>query len=475
MTDLVKQLSDKLGASAVLSSTADMAGHLEDWRGQYHGDALCVVLPSSTEEVAWVVRTCVAAGVGIVPQGGNTSLCGGSVPDAGARSVVLALGRMRRIRSLDPATNVIEVEAGCVLQTVQEAAAEAGRLYPVSLGAEGSAQIGGTIATNAGGTSVLRYGNTRDNVLGLEVVLPDGEIWQGLYRLRKNNTGVDLKHLFIGSEGTLGIVTAATLKLHPKITASSVAWLALPSPDAALELLVRFQAACGPWLSAFEMVNAAQMDKVVRQVPEVRPPLEAHHPWHLLVELSHAGADSVLAQAIETVLSQAIEDEWVIDAAIAASGAQREAMWQVRHSVSEANKKSGVSVSMDVAVPLSAVPAFIARGTAAVRAVMPGLEVLVVAHLGDGNVHFIPFFGFDAWHALPDGDDTALRIREAANRVAHELGGTFSAEHGVGRTHRGEMAQFKPPTELALMRRLKSMLDPAGLMNPGRLLPAEEA
>lgn len=469
---LVDALGGIVGPSAVLTASADLAGYVEDWRGAYHGSALCVVQPSDTEQVAAVVRACTRAGVAIVPQGGNTSLCGGAVPDADASAVILSLARMRRIRGIDVANNSMEVEAGCVLQSVQEAAAAVDRLYPVSLGAEGSCQIGGTIATNAGGTSVLRYGSTRDNVLGLEVVLPDGTIWNGLYRLRKNNTGPDLKHLFIGSEGTLGIVTAATLKLHPRPTAHCVAWLAVASPADALQLLGRFQSACGPWLTAFEMIDAGELAKVLKHLPDRRSPVAASHPWHVLVELAHAGAEQVLADAMEQVLAQASEDGLLADAAIAASGAQREAMWLVRHSVSEANKKDGISISMDTAVPVSCVPEFIAQATAAVRRIVPGIEVLIVTHLGDGNVHFIPFFGFDAWNALPDRDRVALEIRHAANEVAHALGGTFSAEHGVGRTHREEMRQFKPAVELALMRRLKHMLDPEGLFNPGRLLPA---
>jgi FAD/FMN-containing dehydrogenase len=472
---LVARLEGIAGASGVLSKDEDLAGYVEDWRGVYRGRALCAVLPSSTAQVSEIVKACGQAGVPLVPQGGNTSLCGGAVPQAaGKASVVLSLSRMRRIRNVDAANNSIEVEAGCVLQAVQEAAAAAGRLYPVSLGAEGSCQIGGNIATNAGGTGVLRYGNTRDNVLGLEVVLPDGEVWNGLYRLRKNNTGLDLKHLFIGSEGTLGVITAATLKLYPLPTAQCVAWLAVKSPAEALRMLERFQSSCGAWLSAFEMLDAGSIGKVLRHLPDRRVPLDASHPWHMLVELSHNGTEQALVQAMEDVLGKATDDGLLEDAAIASSGAQREAMWLVRHSVSEANKKDGISISMDSAVPVSAVAEFIERATAAVRRIVPGIEVLVVAHLGDGNVHFIPFFPFDRWRDLDAPEATELRIRDCVNEVAHELGGTFSAEHGVGQTHTREMAQFKPAVELALMRRIKQMLDPGDLFNPGRLLPASK-
>lgn len=470
---LVVRLEDILGASGVLRQEADLAGYVEDWRGVYRGKALCVVFPSTTAQVSEVVKACVQAGVPLVPQGGNTSLCGGAVPQASGRApVILSLSRMRRIRKVDPADNSMEVEAGCVLQAVQQAAAEAGRLYPVSLGAEGSCQIGGNIATNAGGTGVLRYGSTRDNVLGLEVVLPDGQVWNGLYRLRKNNTGLDLKHLFVGSEGTLGVITVATLKLHPQPSAHCVAWLAFGAPAEALRMLDRFQSSCGAWLSAFEMLDAGSIGKVIRHLPDRRVPLDASHPWHVLVELSHTGTEQVLMSAMEDVLGKASDEGVLADAAIASSGAQREAMWQVRHSVSEANKKDGISISMDTAVPVSAVPEFIERATAAVRRIVPDIEILVVAHLGDGNVHFIPFFAFDRWGELEEPQALDARIRDCVNEIAHGLGGTFSAEHGVGQTHMREMAQFKPAVELALMRGIKKMLDPNDLFNPGRLLPA---
>jgi FAD/FMN-containing dehydrogenase len=408
----------------------------------------------------------------VLPQGGNTSLCGGAVPAAEGRPpVIVNLSRMRRIRRVDAANNSMEVEAGCVLAAVQEAAAAEGRLYPVSLGAEGSCQIGGTIATNAGGTGVLRYGNTRDNVLGLEVVLPDGAIWNGLTALRKNNTGYDLKHLFIGAEGTMGIVTAAVLKLHPLPTAHAVAWLAPESPQAALDILGLFQRACGSRLSAFEMIDSNQLDVVMAHVPGRKNPLADAHPWHVLVELSDTGDDAALQDLLQLILEQASEQGLLRDAVVANSGAQRAALWEVRHSVSEGNKKAGVGLTTDTAVPVSAVPRFIDEATQAVRRLVPGLPVLIVAHLGDGNVHFIPFFTFDAWNALPGRDAMAASIRRAVNDVADALGGTFSAEHGVGRSSLAEMAHYKSPVELAMMRAVKQAFDPDHLFNPGRLLP----
>ena len=481
MTDRARRiataLTDLLGASSVLTEAHDVDGFTEDWRGRYRGAAACVVLPSSTAEVAAVVKACVAQRVPVIAQGGNTSLCGGAVPDAdGEPPVIVNLQRMRAVRALDAANNSMVVEAGCVLAAVQEAAVAAGRLYPISLGAEGSCQIGGTIATNAGGTGVLRYGNTRENVLGLEVVLPDGSVWNGLGALRKNNTGFDLKQLFIGAEGTLGIVTAACLKLHPLPTAHALAWCAVRDPDAALELLALVQQAAGARLSAFEMIDALQLQLVLEQLPDRRAPLPGQHDWHVLIELADTGAaDAVqgaLQDALQDVLQAALERGLVTDAALAASEAQRAAFWLVRHSVSEANKKAGVGLTTDCAVPISAVPRFIAEATRAVRAFVPDMEVLVVAHLGDGNAHFIPFLRFAAWEALSDRDATASAIKRSVNDVAHALGGTFSAEHGIGRTLLAEMAAYKTAVELELMRSIKQALDPHNLFNPGRLLPA---
>ncbi|UWU67513.1 FAD-binding oxidoreductase [Bradyrhizobium sp. NC92] len=469
---LIEAFRQLLGDTAVLTREEDLAGLTEDWRGRFHAPALCAVLPSTTEQVAAIVRLCVAHDTPVLPQGGNTSLCGGATPSGqGKPPVIVALTRMRRIRSLDPVNNTMVVDAGCVLATIQESAVAAGRLYPVSLGAEGSCQIGGNIGTNAGGTGVLRYGNTRDNVLGLEVVLPDGSIWDGLYALRKNNTGYDLKHLFIGSEGTLGIITGAVLKLHPLPTAEAVAWLTVDSPHQALDVLGLFQAACNSRLSAFELMNAKQIQLVLEQVPGRRCPVAEIDTWHVLVELSDTGDAAALAATMQAVLEQALEAGLVSDGVVASSEAQRKAMWLLRHSVSEANKKAGVGLTSDTAVPVSTVPAFIDQAMAAVRAIVPDLPFIIVGHMGDGNIHLIPFFSFAEWDALPDRDVTAQKIRRAMNDVASSLRGTFSAEHGVGRTLTGEMSRYKPPVELALMRAVKQAFDPSGLFNPGRVLP----
>jgi len=469
---LVSQLQALLGSHAVLTGEADVAPHATDWRGRYRGNASCVVLPGSTEEVAAIVRACAGHAVPIVAQGGNTSLCEGAVPRSGEPpSVVINLQRMRRVRAIDVANNSIEVEAGCVLAQVQQAAAEHGRLYPVSLGAEGSCQIGGNIATNAGGTGVLRYGNTRENVLGLEAVLADGRVWDGLYRLRKNNTGFDLKHLFVGSEGTLGVITAATLKLHPLPTAHAVAWMALASPRAALAMLGRFQQRCAGVLSAFEMMNDVELRIVLDHVPGRRAPVQASHPWHVLVELADTGGEDALGAVLHEVVAAGLDSGEVADAAIASSGRQRADIWEVRHSVSEGNKKAGMGINTDCAVPVSAVPEFIERATRATHAILPGVPVIVVAHLGDGNVHFIPLASFAQWRAFGDADAVSHQVKQAVNEVAHALGGTFSAEHGIGQQLTNEMALFKPPVEIDLMRGIKQLLDPGNLFNPGRLLP----
>lgn len=469
---LIAQLKSGLGGSAVLTEPSDVTPYAQDWRGRYRGNAACVVLPSDTKQVVAAVRACVEARMPIIPQGGNTSLCEGAVPASGERGwVVINLSRMRRVRSVDSANNSMTVDAGCVLASVQQTAANHGRLYPISLGAEGSCQIGGNIATNAGGTSVLRYGNTRDNVLGLEVVLPDGRVWDGLRGLRKDNTGFDLKHLFIGSEGTLGVITGATLKLHPLPTSHATAWMALPSPQAALDMLGMFQARAGGELSAYEMLNRLQLDIVLAHVAARRAPISTEHPWHALVELASTGDEVSLGQTLRNVLESGLEAGLVLDAVVAANGTQRQAWWGIRHSVTEGNKKAGMGIATDVAVPVSAVPLFIERATDAARRVLPGAPIIIVAHLGDGNIHFIPQASFGQWKSWPDPHAMALRIKHAVNEAAHELGGTFSAEHGIGQALTNEMLRFKPSAEIALMRAIKSTLDPLNLFNPGRLLP----
>jgi FAD/FMN-containing dehydrogenase len=468
---LIRSMVQIVGEGGVLSAQAELEPYVTDGRGRYKGDAACVVRPRSTEEVAAVVAQCVAQSVPILPQGGNTSLCGSSVPFPGGRGVILGLSRMRRIRSIDAANNSITVDAGCVLAEVQRAAVDAGRYYPVSLGAEGSCQIGGNIATNAGGTGVLRYGNTRENVLGLEVVLPNATVWNGLRGLRKDNTGFDLKQLFIGSEGLLGIITAATLKLHPLNTHHAVAWMAPVSMEAAVALLPRFQASFGAHLTAFEIMNAAQLRNVLNHQAGRKSPLDPSHPWHLLAELGSASAADGSGSSLENLLHTAIADGLLGDAAVASNEAQRAAMWQIRHGVTEANGKAGRGVAHDIALPISRIPEFLRRVIPALERRFTGIQIVIVGHLGDGNLHFIPFFTHDAWNAFPDQQAVIDAVHSLTYDLAMELGGTFSAEHGIGQYLVAEMQRYKSEVELDLMRSIKHALDPMGLFNPAKVIP----
>ncbi len=471
MTALIEDLAGIVGEAALLTESKEVEPYVTDFRGRYKGNALCVVRPRSTEEVAAVVAKCIAQSVPVQAQGGNTGLCGGSVPFAGGRGVIVSLARMRRVREVDAANNSITVDAGCVLADVQRAAIDAGRYYPVSLGAEGSCQIGGNIATNAGGTGVLRYGNTRENVLGLEVVLPDARIWNGLRALRKDNTGFDLKHLFIGSEGVLGIITAATLKLHPLNSHHAAAWLAPVSIDAALELLSLFQSTLGSQLSAFELMNAAQLDDILKYTSDRKSPLDPKCPWHVLVELGSATDAPGLRAGLETVLQTALTKQLLSDAAVASNEAQRAAMWKIRHSVTEANLKAGIGITHDIAVPVSKIPEFVRRVSPALERRFPGIRIVIVGHFGDGNLHFIVQFSFDAWDAFPDQEAIVAEVHRLTYDIATELGGTFSAEHGIGQYLVAEMRQYKSEVELSLMRTVKHALDPKGLFNPAKILP----
>jgi FAD/FMN-containing dehydrogenase len=471
MDALIRSLVSIVGESGVLTETADLDAFVTDSRGRYKGNALCAVRPRSTEEVAAVVAQCVAHAVPVQAQGGNTSLCGGSVPFAGERGVILNLSRMCRIREIDAANNSITVEAGCVLADVQRAAVGAGRFYGVSLGAEGSCQIGGNIATNAGGTGVLRYGNTRENVLGLEVVLPDSSIWHGLRGLRKDNTGFDLKHLFIGSEGLLGVVTAATLKLHPLNTRHVAAWLAPVSLDATLELLAMFQASLGTELTAFELMNAAHIQNVLALESGQQIPLDPAYPWHVLAELGDASADDGLRSGLEDLLQTALSRGLLANAAVSSNEAQRAAMWKIRHSITEATQKAGRGITHDIAVPLSKIPEFVRRVAPVLEQRFAGVRIVIVGHLGDGNLHFIPLFDFDAWDAFPDEQAVIDEVHRLTYGVTTELGGTFSAEHGIGQYLVAEMQRYKSPVELSLMRSIKYALDPRGLFNPAKVIP----
>ncbi|HUY04569.1 MAG TPA: FAD-binding oxidoreductase [Rhodocyclaceae bacterium] len=469
---LEQSLKDIVGAGQVLTSAADMAPYLTDWRGRYTGTARCVVRPGNTEEVARVVACCAGAGTAVVPQGGNTGLVGGGTPLAAAYGaggqVLVSLTRLSRIRAIDRDNNTITVEAGCVLQEVQRAAFDAGLLFPLSLAAEGSATIGGNLSTNAGGVQVLRYGNMRELTLGLEVVLADGRIWNGLRGLRKDNTGYDLKHLFIGAEGTLGLITAAVLKLFPQPHATAVAWVAVADPAAAVALLRHLREQCGERVSAFEIIGRSALELVERHIPDARDPLAQTHAWQVLVELTDTLAGFDLIAALESALGAEIEAGRAKDAVIAQSGAQAQALWRLRENISEAQRIEGVSIKHDVAVPVSAIAEFIRRADDALAARFPGVRIVCFGHIGDGNLHY----NLSKPAALANAD--FIEQTEAVNRVVHdlvhELSGSISAEHGLGQLKRLEIRRYKSEVEMDLMRRVKRALDPQDLMNPGKVL-----
>ncbi len=461
----LSRLAAIVGGEQVLAQPQDTAPFFTDWRRQYRAAAECVVRPSCTAEVSEVVRLCAREGVALVPQGGNTGLCGGSVPTGAKREIVLSLARMNRVRELDALNDTLTAEAGCVLADVQRAADDVGRLFPLSLGAEGSCMIGGNLSTNAGGVNVLRYGNAREQVLGLEVVLPDGRAWNGLRGLRKDNTGYDLKQLFIGAEGTLGVITAAVLKLYPKPSAGTTAWIAVASPAHAVELLARLRGRLGDRLSAFELVSRACLDAVLAHAPSAPDPLAARYPWYVLAELADSSEQAALQALAEQALLECAEHGALEDVALAHSEAQARALWKIRDTIPEAQFRN---VKHDVSVPVSRVPELIERASVALEAEFPGARIYAFGHIGDGNVHFNVGMG-DA--AATEG----LIARQAAvNRVVYgvvdALGGSISAEHGLGQLKREEIRRHKDPLELALMRTIKDALDPLGLMNPGKLL-----
>ncbi|TMW79100.1 FAD-binding oxidoreductase [Thauera sp. UPWRP] len=466
--ELNARLRAIVGAANVLDGETDMAPFLSDWRGRYHGRARAVVRPRDTAEVAAVVAACAQAGVAMVPQGGNTGLCGGATPLADGAAVVINLARLDRVRALDPDNDTLTVEAGCTLAAVQEAAQAAGRLFPLSLASEGSCLIGGNLSTNAGGVQVLRYGNTRDLVLGLEVVLPDGRVWDGLRGLRKDNTGYDLKQLFIGAEGTLGIVTAAVLKLFPAIRTRATAWVAVADPRAAVRLLGLLRAACGDRVSAFEIVGRTALGLVLRHIPGARDPLAGAPAWTVLVELSDPAVDAPLEAQLEAVLGEAVAQGLASDAAVAASVAQARALWALREDISEAQRIEGVSIKHDVSVPVSRIPEFLERAGAALAARWPDIRVVAFGHIGDGNLHY------NLSKAVADANATFIARTAEVNGIVHdlvcELGGSISAEHGLGQLKREEVLRYKPALEMELMRRVKQAFDPAGLMNPGKVL-----
>ncbi len=466
---LVARLGELLGPRGLLTEPADTAPYGEDWRRLYCGRPLAVARPADTAQVAAVVRACMAAGAGVVPQGGNTSMVGGAVPAADGSEVVLSLARLNRVRAVDAIDMTLTVEAGVTLKAAQEAAAEADCLLPLSVASEGTAQIGGILATNAGGNNTVRYGNARDLVLGLEVVLPDGAVWNGLRRLHKDNTGYCLRQLFVGAEGTLGVITAAVLKLAPRPRAVELAFCALPSCAAALALFRRLQARDPAALQAFEYMSGAGVELVLRHIPGAALPLAVPSGHYALVELATPRPGAALRAALENVLEGALADGLVTDAVIAGSVAQHAALWRLREAQAEAQKRAGANVKNDVSVPVSKVPELIARASAACAALLPGIRIVPFGHLGDGNIHFnlVQPEAMDPADFLARGD----AIMDTVGAVVRALDGSFSAEHGVGRLKPHLMPAWRGGAELATMRRIKAALDPLGLMNPGKVLP----
>jgi FAD/FMN-containing dehydrogenase len=468
--EVIERLKAAVGSAGYLDDPADVAPYCTSWRDNWVGRVPLVLRPQSTEEVAGIVGICAEAGVGVVPQGGNTGLTGAAQPHEDMSEVILSTSRLKRIRAIDTVNDTITVEAGVILKEIQNAADRADRLFPLSLGAEGSCQVGGNISTNAGGVQVLRYGNMRNLVLGLEVVLPDGSIWNGLRGLRKDNTGYDMKQLFIGAEGTLGIVTAAVLRLFPKPTASETAWIAVESPAAAVALLGLVRARLGDAISAFELIRRSLVDFLLAGVPGHEDPMRAVHPWYVLMDVTSQGPPGSLHGPLAEALAAAQDSGFIRDALIAASGTQAAKLWKMRESLPEAVISAGGAIPHDISVPLSRIPEFIERADAAVAAAYPGIRHCAFGHVGDGNMHYNPVRPLD-W------DTPRFRAeRERINRIVHdivvELDGSISAEHGIGRARLAELEHYKEPAELAMMRAVKRALDPKDIMNPGKVVRA---
>jgi FAD/FMN-containing dehydrogenase len=453
----------------LLTDSIDAAPFLTDWRGLWHGAALGVALPETPQSVAAIVRWCAQHKVPVVPQGGNTGLSGGATPDGSGAALVLSLKHLDQVRAVDPLNATMTLDAGCLLRTAQRAAEEVGRLLPLSLAAEGSCTIGGNLATNAGGTGVLRYGNARELCLGLEVVTAQGELWDGLRGLRKDNSGYDLRDLFIGSEGTLGVITGAVMKLVPRPAARVAALLAIPSVEAALRLLEEARSRLDTGLTAFEMLSETCLSLVLRHVPTARRPIGTVTPWYVLLELADPNEEDRARAQIEALLVVGLERGWVEDGVIAESLAQSRALWALREDVSDAQGAAGKTIKHDIALPISTIAAFLAEADAAVAARWPQLRFVTFGHLGDGNLHynFSPAEGDRTADILADQDDLNAFVHDIV--VRH--GGTISAEHGLGVLRRDEAARFKSPVELAMMHAIKAALDPDGIMNPGKLVP----
>ncbi|MDB5797870.1 MAG: linked oxidase domain protein [Paucimonas sp.] len=462
---------DTLDASfsgRLLTDPADTAPFCTDWIKRWSGQALAVAQPDTVDDIAAIVRWCAANKVPIVPQGGNTGMVGGAVPGPDGRALVLSTKRLRTVRAVDPVNNTLTVEAGVTLVEVQQAALKAGRLFPLSLGAEGSCTIGGNLATNAGGVGVLRYGNARELCLGVEVVTAEGQVWNGLRGLRKDNTGYDLRDLFIGSEGTLGIITAATLKMYPLPAARMTALATVASPHAALRLLELAQQRLAASLTAFELMSEFCMDLAAHHFPACRKPLDTPSPWYVLLESSDPISEEHARDSFDRLMEEAMESGLISDAAVATSLAQSEAFWNIRHHLPDAQTREGDSIKHDISVPISVIGDFIVATNAALEAASPGIRMVVFGHLGDGNLHYNV-------SPAPGGSGPAFRAQqEMFNEIVYEAvrraNGSISAEHGIGQLKRDQLPHFKSDIEMALMARLKAAFDPQNIMNPGRVL-----
>lgn len=466
---LLSELQSLLGPRGFSRDPADMEPWLTDWRGRYRGAASALLSPASVEEVGAIVSRCAAAGVALVPQGGNTSMVGGATPDQEGGALLLSLRRMNRIRSLSADDNVLVAEAGVILSEVHAAAADVGRRFPLSLGAKGSATIGGLVSTNAGGTQVLRFGSMRALVLGIEAVLPDGSLYKGLSALRKDNRGYDLRQLLIGAEGTLGLVTAASLRLVAAPGSRTVAWVGLAGPGDALRLLRFLESRLGEAVESFELVPDDALRLVLRHIPGTRPPLQSAQPWHVLIEATAPADTPQASDSLGTALADALETGLAADALIAASEAQAEALWRLRDMISEAERLEGPALKHDISVAVSAMPGFMEQARAAVEARYPGSRVIAFGHLGDGNVHFnvqAPVQGDQqAWLA-----DRGPEVSAFVYDLVTDAAGSISAEHGIGQMKLADYLRTVPPVQLAAQRAIKRALDPAGIMNPGKLL-----
>lgn len=461
-------LQDKLGTDCVIANAQDIAAWTTDWRGMYRGQAAAVVRPRTARQVSECVAFCSANRIPVIPRGGNTGLCGAATPDDNPANVVISLDRMNAVKRIDPLANTMVAEAGCILGDLQRAVAEHDRLFPLSLAAEDSAQLGGNLATNAGGVNVLRYGMARDLVLGLEVVLPSGEIWNGLRTLRKDNTGYDMKHLFLGSEGTLGIITAAALKIFPATPARAVTLVAVESAQQALALLSVFQRYCGHQIDAFEYFSGACLELVLETNQALRSPFAGRHKGYVLIEVAGGGQEETLQQLVENALSESFERGTCIDAVIATSSSQAQALWQLREDISEAQRIDGPHLKHDISLPIERISEFIDITEERLFALDAGIRLYVFGHFGDGNLHYnlsrprnsaADYFKNGKGDALTD-----LIMEQVAS-----LGGSFSAEHGVGQLKRKYLRAYKSDLELRMMEGIKKMLDPAGIMNPGKI------